>query len=880
MLRRKSFFLAILLFVILSLQNLSALTVANIARVGSNDIHVGEFRAVLYFEVRGTVPFRNIRFYNTSTSVPYGSTGITEVSLYRDRNGNKTFDAGADAPAIATKTFTGGSYTDPQTFDSNFGETITATTNYFITYTVYDNAAYNNKTYINLQSLYDDSGWTTSPANNYDFNVIPSGLTYVSANFTSLLPSGANVGQGLTYLPVMQFVLRAYDYDITVKTIKLKNKNRTYGTDTLNNSYRINKITLLCDNGNHEYNGRANETLVLEATMPHNSNDVQYITLYIPTANRITVPQNDYNTPDQAKDRYFYVLYDVGSGFTPDTSASCALNGADAYQSGIPANSLPLRGAVPAGDVQFTVKNANLILKNSQISPSANNGSALCGQKNLKMATFYLDVKSDVTNATWVVRNGAGTFSINDDGVSRVSLYKDITPPLLIAATTTYTNSSLCSLSGINMTTGQNQGYYIAYDIGLNARPVGTPLTDPARKAYCQLDTIKDGNVVFAGVVPAPEIPASVVVSSSRLWVQFVSVNTTSVRPGESFQVDIGVMNISLVVDGPAQAKNITLAPHLCKPRFYANAISGNDISSEYTATEKPGNPPYLINSATYGTTITYSYTVVANNLKTNGPVILDAQMGYYNVDLSEVIYTRHYRDGILHPAAEDYDTRVDKTRLLNISSAQSYKGNFPSYIDKVETRKDQYSSLARFVNNDIIDSGSQMYIYFANDGAGLDLSSIIVKLNGNVLHPDPLTFTVTSHNIWIKDIGDSSGVVTVEGYAGTVPLTSTVVNFTIESGFVARDLLGNPNPYNPDAGNCRIGFYMSEAGKYDIYIYDASGAELVKEKDNTAKMGYNIFDWDGNRKNGKKVGRGVYLVKVVAKGSKDKIITTKIGVR
>lgn len=881
LLKRFRFFIPLIL--LLCCQFVFAVTIANYADA-KKQLKQGATDAVVRFTIKGT--FMGLRFQNSSSDVPFGTKSIYQVGLYRDLGTIGHFDPSVDV--LIGTVWSADDTLESETQEiSGFTESPSVSTNYILVYSVHKEATYDKTAHVKITEITaDNSTWVeVDPADAGRYVTIKaSGFIYVSDSFAAIYSSSVtNIGKGMSNVPILKFALRAVDNDIVIKSIKIRNADANFPTVS-GDQTKITKITLLCATANQidEYNGTSNCKILMEATLPiSGAGNSTVVNLIIPTADTITLDKASSDT-DTTHDRYFFVLYDIGSGFTA-TKGSCALDYAEGYQSGVVTNNYVLNGTLPYGTTQFTVVAANVKMNSSSTACKPTIG-VLAGQKRVKMLQVNLKITEEITAATWVIQNSKSNFYLKDEGVCKVSLYKDLTNPTLIASTSSFgSDNQTCTLN--NVTMGYNPSgtdYFITYDFGLNAKSAF--LTNPTSnlvESSCQLVNIKDGNAVYASFTPMPAVADSVIITASRVWVDFVSTNVTTVKPGESFQVDIGIQNISYRVDGSAGARAVYLISGQYAPKFYADDVNGNDISDEYTVTELPG-PGITINAGTAGVPVTYSFLVQATNLRTNGPIVIDAQVGYRNTDMSEVYYTRHYRGNTLHPAAEKFNTNTARYAVINVSGASGKSSIYPSYIDHIEVKANNYSANKGFVNGDIVNGNSQMSIYFKSYASGSELNSMVVKLNGVELDTDdPTSFYITSQNAWIKDIGDESGEITVDGYSGVNKLDTTYIYFVTEDKFTARDLLGYPNPYNPDDGDCQIGFYMSEAGEYDIYIYDASGAEILKENDLEAAMGYNIYKWSGERKNGKKVGRGVYLVKVKAKGdSKDEIITTKIGVR
>ncbi|MDR1453019.1 MAG: hypothetical protein LBJ25_03485, partial [Candidatus Margulisbacteria bacterium] len=97
------------------------------------------------------------------------------------------------------------------------------------------------------------------------------------------------------------------------------------------------------------------------------------------------------------------------------------------------------------------------------------------------------------------------------------------------------------------------------------------------------------------------------------------------------------------------------------------------------------------------------------------------------------------------------------------------------------------------------------------------------------------------------------------------------------------KEILPYPSPYDPDAGSLYVGFKNSsmDSGTMTIYIYDVTGREVYREEELPVIPGYNTYAWAGDFSSGGKVGRGVYVLRAVFKGSgKRHEVITRFGVK
>jgi flagellar hook assembly protein FlgD len=73
------------------------------------------------------------------------------------------------------------------------------------------------------------------------------------------------------------------------------------------------------------------------------------------------------------------------------------------------------------------------------------------------------------------------------------------------------------------------------------------------------------------------------------------------------------------------------------------------------------------------------------------------------------------------------------------------------------------------------------------------------------------------------------------------------------------------PNPFNPFYTDATISFEITQSARVQIHIYDWAG-EFVNTLDlGTLPQGQNSALWGGQTQDGRKLGNGTYLARVVA---------------
>jgi flagellar hook assembly protein FlgD len=73
------------------------------------------------------------------------------------------------------------------------------------------------------------------------------------------------------------------------------------------------------------------------------------------------------------------------------------------------------------------------------------------------------------------------------------------------------------------------------------------------------------------------------------------------------------------------------------------------------------------------------------------------------------------------------------------------------------------------------------------------------------------------------------------------------------------------PNPFNPAFRNTTIAFGLSKDAQVEITAYDWAGAFVDRVFKGVGTAGANAVEWGGQTEDGRKLGNGVYLIRIVA---------------
>lgn len=850
-------------------------------------------KAVMAFYVSGNTgeTFTEIGVGNGG-NVSFSLSGVTKVYIVRSNDNTSVMKTGDSA--VGSTLYNDPTYATSSLISVNFASQ--APNNwYFVVYDFSTDATVGGFAYAKLAGIKAASGVNvlSLDMSSHTIEVKSPGFTF--ENISSWTISNTIVPAiGLADVPVFRFALKvsntATNISVVVATINIGNANGNFATSE-GDQTKIQNVKLFVSSGSGgDFHGVDSETLLANIDCSSKNASTELV-ISIPESKRITLNSTD------AYPKYFYVLYSFGSSMANNTSFGVALNGAKGLLVG--GGEIKLTGTLPAGNITSTVKATNIRLVDAAANAEASGNIVVGGQKKIRMLDFNIYADEPIYGASLIVKNISGTFyssSLIDKGINKVAVYRVAkTPPFteeLIGAVTAFDTGlvtrSTCVVSNLKFEAGNDYSYYVEYDVGIAADPVNPN----GSKASCSIGGIYGGNAVAGGVFPNPvnENSALVNFSEAWMWVESVSVNTTEINPGDTFHVDVGVRNVK--TSGAA----VVMINRLCFPKFYAGSIDGADVSSEYivslpSPTYPPGQNPF-VDGVNNGTTdlVTLHFTVQADpvNLKTQGNIIVDAQIGYINplnpAHNYDVVFAKHSEGGVTVPAARERNNRTNfTTKVIRVTGVSGTARELPTYIASIQVNADKYApQLKRFANNDLIKPNSEMYIQLTNSGKDIDLDSLTIKQDGKYLYRAS-DYTVSTPNglIFIKSIGAKSGRLEIICYSNNVLLPVGVITYVMPGDdFYIQNLYAYPSPYDPGTGPCQIGFEASRDSDYTLTIYDASG-DVIHTHEGTANFGYNRYEWNGEDLLKGKVGRGVYLICIVGKqGSNKYLARTKLGVK
>ncbi|MDE0184167.1 MAG: PKD domain-containing protein [Candidatus Poribacteria bacterium] len=155
----------------------------------------------------------------------------------------------------------------------------------------------------------------------------------------------------------------------------------------------------------------------------------------------------------------------------------------------------------------------------------------------------------------------------------------------------------------------------------------------------------------------------------------------------------------------------------------------------------------------------------------------------------------------------------------------------------------------------------------YTDAGAGIDMSSVVMMLNGNPIVPTSVSATQAVY-MPPADLDFGRHTVRLEVSDIAQPSANTAVHewsFVLEDGKgpIFRGVLRNyPNPFKDST---TVSFTLAREATLTIEVYDVTGRLVrVLAQDEVREAGHNEFPWDGKTSAGDVLARGVYFAQVM----------------
>lgn len=141
--------------------------------------------------------------------------------------------------------------------------------------------------------------------------------------------------------------------------------------------------------------------------------------------------------------------------------------------------------------------------------------------------------------------------------------------------------------------------------------------------------------------------------------------------------------------------------------------------------------------------------------------------------------------------------------------------------------------------------------------------------------HALPFVFDARRNEmvVYIQGPADHAGNVTAPVFSGRVtaddgsPLRAERTQNVAQAEPLLEitDAMVAPNPFNPSSQNALITFTLSKPAELEILVYDWSGEFVDAVYRGSGVLGVNTAEWGGQTEDGRKLGNGTYLIRIVA---------------
>lgn len=732
-----------------------------------------------------------------------------------------------------------------------------------------------------------------------------AGVTY--ASLTSIVPNDIFGDESI--VPILKFSLRAIHstFNITSLTIGNPDVNGVpFATD--NSPEGIQRIQVYEDLGpNNLANGTFDgvngiDRLVGDLVLGSGQggiNESDLATLDIEYSENNTTknvevrPYNSNQVYPINKEKRFFVVYYMGTNIAANKTASARIQNATArlVLEGVTHN-ISLSGKLPAAatpnaQVRFSDTNVYL-LSVTDISPV----TVIQGQLKVPMLRMQLHSDGTIASASMTIENNQKSFTSQSAGVTKAWLYRDDepfqdtfdprsnqNPDVTLITATKPTNTDSLKLIGIPLTEGDDNHFFLLYDIGaLSTTGMSAQLTAME----------SEEELIFGGELPTPRTAASVSPNVKQMLITDVTTDKTVINDST------GTFNVTVVVKN-RHSQDLSVVE--VAPRIYLTSIGGQDISFEFKSILEEGQSlPFTIAA---GEAETFRFDVKHKNRVSEGAAVLDGYLKYSVDAANQAQVSRYQNSNRFFSAAANQNTNDSTAKSMSLQNPEvKLPTDLPSYIASIRNVDGAISEA--FSNQNAIPAGSSLVFQFANSGQGVDESSLQVQLNGSALtrqrsvggasvQATSTSFTYVSETdvsgelvpvgqLTISDVGNSSGTVLIDA---TDPdgnaLPQATIDFIIESNVKISDALFYPNPFQIGSRSLLLGFNLTRPAKVTGYVYNHNGARVHRFEETFLTAGYKRIEFDSLASF---LSSGHFIVRLVAEADGQKSHTTaKLGV-
>lgn len=218
--------------------------------------------------------------------------------------------------------------------------------------------------------------------------------------------------------------------------------------------------------------------------------------------------------------------------------------------------------------------------------------------------------------------------------------------------------------------------------------------------------------------------------------------------------------------------------------------------------------------------------------------------------------------------------SRVTETAdSIRVSISGTSPDSFTFTSDKDKLRRDETANLSVNIKDVYGNNVSGTAVNFAvGSGAGvLSAGTATTDYDGIAA----ITYTAPDANQ--DNVIYAYLTITAEVRTNTITINSTRLSTD------PKVIKNYPNPFNPGSEETNIEYYLNDASKVKMKLYNVQGqlvwSKEIAKDENGGNKGGNTVTWDGKSLKGTVVGVGVYILKVKVEGAEEYTLTRKIAV-
>lgn len=687
-----------------------------------------------------------------------------------------------------------------------------------------------------------------SAKNNYVYNLLPSLNVLVAGilfSSTSNLQDTTYIG-GIEY-PMTRFTARSYYLALTLNTIDLYN-NKDIGFahyDGNKNKLinRIDKVAVYTDSYANKIWDNHDRTITSQTSFTSVSGNYETVSL---TLNQKISTYNAEN--DEV---LFYINYEPN--INSEIGKKAELKYSDlTFTDPFNDKNHSLKDTVESfPPVSFSIGQVDVVFSTYSIIESTH---TIQGEYLKKLFNFSIQARwQDITSISIKLHTNLDILKGNDSGIKRIYLVEDISELGVPDKVHDFKNIFSDGYS-VELSIGELRQKYDEYkffilanygsDISLaqfGTYPLNIYMTVPTNNT--------SNNYNIAGVFPIPRPAYKTLITANLLSIEVLSITPSIINSDTNDDMQI-VFNLKNAFPSPIYISQFY-------PQFFKENIGSMNISYQFNYATTETWPITIDAETNYIATCSVS----VNEQYEPTPIILDA-LAKYTINNSEVLLSRK--------KLVKWQNIVTGNKNAEINKPQGniFYQEFPGFIDHVEREHSGITS--DFRNGEMLQKGNYLRIYFINQGQEFDLINSIIKFNDVTLnYREGYTTDLKSGFIRLGSIQEDKGTykIYVTDLAGN-KFPETSIQYYIDSSFFVKNFLPYPSKVNQKNINnnpMKFGFLLSKPAEIRLYLFNHIGQKVWYYHDRFYQFGYKEINFNGILSNGNILGKGIYVLKLVA---------------